>query len=234
MALADQRREYQAGTLDRSGMAADPVTQFQRWFAEASATKGGRLRRFAIGLYKAAQQLLGNIAVEPNAMVLATVDAGGRPSARTVLLKGVGPEGFTFFTNYESRKGQELANNPQAALVFYWSQSERQVCVSGTVTKLTEQESAAYFHSRPRGSQIGAWASQQSRPLADRKELQESVLRIEARFKGREIPLPPFWGGYVLAPERMEFWQGRVSRLHDRFEFTRRADGSWALRRLNP
>jgi len=234
MSLADQRRDYQAGTLDRSALDADPIAQFQRWFDEASRARGGGLRRFGIGVYKAVRQLFGAKPLEPNAMVLATVDTEGRPSARTVLLKGVDRRGFVFFTNYESRKGRELSRNPQGALVFYWPELERQVCIAGTVSRLPAPESDAYFQSRPRGSRIGAWASAQSTPLSDRKMLQEAVKRLEQQYAGGPVPLPPFWGGYVLDPKRIEFWQGRADRLHDRLEFQRADDGSWTVRRLNP
>lgn len=234
MSLADQRREYQAGTLDRGRMLADPIAQFKNWFGEATSPAGTRLRRFGIALYKAFQQLLGATSLDTNAMVIATVDGEGRPAARTVLLKGVSERGFVFFTNYESRKGRELEKNPNAALVFYWPELERQICVAGSATRLSREESEAYFHSRPRGSQIGAWASAQSSVLPARKDLEDAVRRIESQYAGQTIPLPPFWGGYLLTPSRMEFWQGRANRLHDRFEFTRNTDGSWTMNRLHP
>jgi pyridoxamine 5'-phosphate oxidase len=234
MALADQRRDFQSGTLDRSGMLPDPIAQFQQWFAQASRPTGGRFRRFGIALYKAFQELLGNPPLDPNAMVLATVDGEGRPSARTVLLKDVGAGGFTFFTNYESRKGRELGQNPNAALVFYWPELERQVSIAGSVTRLSSEASAAYFHSRPRGSQLGAWASAQSTVISSRKELQQAERRMEKAYAGKTVPLPPFWGGYLLTPNRIEFWQGRASRLHDRFQFTRDGNGIWTLNRLSP
>lgn len=234
MSLADQRREYQASTLDRGSLLADPMAQFRGWFDEASTPGGSRFRRFGIGLYKAFQQLLGASLLDANAMVLATVDGEGRPSARTVLLKGIGERGFTFFTNYESRKGRELEGNPNAALVFYWPELERQICIAGRVTRLSQEESEAYFHSRPRESQIGAWASVQSSVLPSRKELEAAVERFRSKYAGQTIPVPPFWGGYLLTPNRMEFWQGRANRLHDRFEFQRNADGSWAMNRLSP
>lgn len=234
MSLADQRREYETGALDRTGMQSDPIAQFQSWFSEASRPAGGRWRAFGIGLYKAFQQLLGAAPLDSNAMVIATVDDEGRPSARTVLLKDVSQRGFTFFTNYESRKGRELENNPSAALVFYWPELERQICIAGPVSRVPREEAEAYFQSRPRGSQIGAWASAQSSIIRDRKELQEAMKRIEVQYAGQPIPLPPFWGGYLLTPRRMEFWQGRASRLHDRFEFTRQQDESWQLNRLSP
>ena len=215
-------------------MASDPFSQFQAWYDDASQPAGGRFRRFAIALYKAFQELLGTPPADPNAMVIATVDGDGRPSSRTVLLKGISEHGFTFFTNYESRKGHELEKNPNAALTFYWPELERQVCIAGTVSRVSREESEAYFHSRPRGSQIGAWASDQSRVIASRKELQEAEKQVAQTHAGHPIPLPPSWGGYRLTPSRIEFWQGRASRLHDRFQFTRTSDGAWNLTRLSP
>jgi pyridoxamine 5'-phosphate oxidase len=166
-------------------------------------------------------------------MVLATATAAGQPSARTVLLKGVDSRGFIFFTNYDSRKGQELAGNPNAALTFYWPELERQVCVAGAVTKLPIAESEAYFQSRPRGSQLGAWASNQSSVVESRQVLDEKWREVTARFPG-SVPLPPNWGGFVLMPTRIEFWQGRASRLHDRFCYSKQNDGMWQIERLSP
>lgn len=234
MAIADLRRDYRAGELNRDGLRPDPLAQFQDWFAAAAAAQGGsRGRKIGIALYKLWQAILGHSPAEVNAMTLATVDRDGRPSARTVLLKGADARGFIFFTNYDSRKGRELAGNPNAALMFYWPELERQVCVAGAVTKLAAAESAAYFKSRPRGSQIGAWASNQSEVVASRAGLEKRWAEIAARFP-LDVPLPPNWGGYVLAPGRIEFWQGRPSRLHDRFRYARQADGSWQLERLAP
>jgi pyridoxamine 5'-phosphate oxidase len=166
-------------------------------------------------------------------MTLATVDGDGRPSTRTVLLKTVDARGFIFFTNYDSRKGRELAENPDAALTFFWPDLERQVCVAGTVTKLPAAESENYFKTRPRGSRIGAWASKQSEPVPNRAFLEAKWHELEKKFPG-EVPLPPNWGGYILKPERIEFWQGRPSRLHDRFSYSRQADGTWKIERLSP
>ncbi|MFN3409714.1 MAG: pyridoxamine 5'-phosphate oxidase [Limisphaerales bacterium] len=236
MAIADIRRDYTAGQLDRGDLVADPLAQFERWFAEAARARsaGGRFRRFAIGLYKSFATLFGGPNLEVNAMQLATVGPDGKPSVRTVLLKGVDARGFIFYTNYGSRKARELAANAHAALVFYWPELERQVCISGTVTKLPRAESEAYFHSRPRGSQIAAAASHQSQPVASRQELEARVRELERQYAGQPVPMPEEWGGYVLAPERIEFWQGRASRLHDRFEFTRTAEGRWQVTRLSP
>jgi pyridoxamine 5'-phosphate oxidase len=232
MEMASLRKDYQAGELDRSHLQADPLAQFQRWFSDAAHT-GSRWRHIGIALYKLGQSLLGRAPADVNAMTLATVDAQGRPSTRTVLLKGADERGFIFFTNYESRKGRELEANPNAALTFYWPDLERQVCVAGTVAKISREESGAYFKSRPRGSRLGAWASNQSTPVPDRAALEKMWRDAEAHFR-EDIPLPPFWGGFVLRPERIEFWQGRASRMHDRFSYTRQPDGSWKLERLSP
>jgi len=234
MAIADLRRDYRMSGLDRADLDPNPIPQFEKWFADIAQTHSpGRLRLVGIALYKLWQALLGRAPADVNAMTLATVSAEGIPSARTVLLKGVDARGFIFFTNYESRKGRELAANPNAALTFFWPELERQVCVAGVVTKLPVAESEAYFKSRPRGSQLGAWASNQSSPVADRAALEKLWQDAESRFP-KEIPLPPYWGGFALAPHRIEFWQGRPSRLHDRFSYTRKADGSWQLERLSP
>ncbi len=195
-------------TLEASG---DPYELFGHWFEDAEGS----------GL------------LLPESLALATASADGRPSARMILLKGVGPDGFRFFTNYGSHKAAELDSNPQAALCFHWSVLERQVRIEGRVERLSTEESAAYFATRGRGSQIGAWASDQSRPIPDRAELQAQVAEIEARFAGKDIPLPDFWGGYRLIPDRFEFWQGRANRLHDRLAYTPR-DGGWEITRLQP
>ena len=234
MAIADLRRDYRAGELDRAGLHPDPLTQVQGWFAHAAAAQAGsRWRKIGIALYKLWHAALNHAPADVNAMTLATVDAAGRPSARTVLLKGVDARGFLFFTNYHSRKGRELEANPQAALTFYWPELERQVCVAGRVTQLPGAESEAYFHSRPRGSQLGAWASDQSSPVAGREVLEQQWRAFEAKFPAK-IPRPPHWGGFVLTPERIEFWQGRPSRLHDRFSYVKQADGTWKIERLSP
>jgi pyridoxamine 5'-phosphate oxidase len=170
---------------------------------------------------------------EPTAMALATADGEGRPAVRMVLLKGFDHAGFVFFTNLESRKALDLAANPRAALCFHWQPLEIQVRVEGRVTPVSEEEADAYFASRPRGSQIGAWASQQSRPLSAREELEERILETEARYAGVTVPRPPFWSGFRVAPDRIEFWSGRPSRLHDR-EVYHRAEGGWRVERLYP
>ncbi len=213
--LADLRQDYRQRSLDPSSTAADPISQFEQWFAEALATPG---------------------IAEPNAMTLATASANGQPSARVVLLKGIDAGGFCFFTNYESRKGEELAENPLAALAFWWPPLERQVRIEGRVEKLPAVESEAYFQSRPRASQIGAWASPQSRSIAGREVLDENMERLESQFSAeKNLPLPPFWGGFRLVPQRVEFWQGRPNRLHDRVLYLKDVEGSgWKIERLAP
>jgi len=212
MDLSDLRREYEKGGLAEGDLAADPVEQFRAWFAQALAVD----------------------AKDANAMTLATADREGRPSARIVLLKGVDARGFVFFTNYESEKGRELAENPRAALVFYWPLLDRQVRVEGEVTRTSREESAAYFASRPLGARLGAWASRQSQPLRGREDLERALAEVAARYEGGEVPLPDSWGGYRLAPSVMEFWQGRPSRLHDRLRYERSPEGSWRVARLFP
>jgi pyridoxamine 5'-phosphate oxidase len=231
MGIADIRREYVEGELRRADLDANPIAQFNRWFTQASG--GSRWRRIGIALFNLWHALLGHTPIDVNAMTLATVDRAGRPSSRAVLLKGVDERGFVFYTNYDSRKGRELAENPHAALTFYWADLGRQVCVAGTVAKLPAAESEAYFKSRPRGSRLAAWASNQSEAVADRGALDARWNEMAAKFPG-DVPLPPNWGGYVLRPERIEFWQGRLSRLHDRFCYTRQPDDSWKAERLAP
>ena len=214
VALADLRQDYRQDSLRRDAMAPEPFAQFRTWFAQAQQS----------GI------------VEPNAMTLSTVDpATGQPSSRVVLLKGLDARGFTFFTNHQSRKGQELLAQPRAALGFFWKELERQVNVRGTVEPVTRQESEAYFHSRPRTSQLGAHASAQSAPIPGRTWLEEEFAALEKRYpEGTLIPLPSNWGGYRLLPEAIEFWQGRPSRLHDRICYTLNQTGEWRLDRLSP
>jgi pyridoxamine 5'-phosphate oxidase len=212
-AIANLRRDYALAGLSETDLDADPIRQFEKWFSEAAAAE----------------------IVEPNAMVLATVDGSGQPSTRIVLLKAVDLRGFSFFTNYESRKGRELAGNPRASLTFPWIALERQVCISGSVSNLSREESAAYFKLRPRASRLGAWASpRQSDTIAGRAVLEERMRQLETQYPGEEIPLPPYWGGYVLAPVEIEFWQGRTSRLHDRLRYRKLTDASWKIERLSP
>jgi pyridoxamine 5'-phosphate oxidase len=231
MALADIRREYSLGGLNRADLNANPLAQFNQWFAQAAS--GSRWRKIGIALYKLWHAILGHVPIDVNTMVLATVDKAGRPSTRAVLLKGVDERGFVFYTNYDSRKGIELAENPNAALTFYWPDLERQVCVTGTVSKLPREESEVYFKNRPRGSRLAAWASNQRDVVADRAALDAKWNEMASKFPN-DVPLPPNWGGYVLKPERVEFWQGRPNRLHDRFQYTKQPNNSWKLERLAP
>jgi len=198
--------------LSRRDLDPDPIAQFRVWLEDARDA-GIRL---------------------PEAVALATVDAGGRPSVRHVLLRGLDERGFVFYTNYESRKGRELDANPWAGMAFYWRELDWQVCVSGTVGRTSREESEEYFRTRPREARVGAWASRQSEVASSREELDARYREIEARYPGDEVPLPPNWGGYRLAPEAVEFWKGREHRLHDRFRYTRRSNGSWAIERLYP
>ena len=211
MNIANLRREYTQSGLDRKDLAIDPLKQFDLWF----------------------QQALNSDYPDANAMVLATVSADGRPSSRTVLLKGLDNEGFTFFTNYNSAKGQDISANNQVALLFPWLQFERQVRICGHVQKLTPEASAEYFLSRPLGSQLGAWASDQSKTIASREALIQQLDKVTERFKDTSPTTPEHWGGYKVIPESIEFWQGRESRLHDRFEY-RLVSGKWELNRLQP
>jgi len=210
MAIADMRQDYgKAGLLEKD-LAKDPFRQFDQWFQEALAAQ---LR-------------------EPNAMVLGTVGRDGQPSVRTVLLKGMDKRGFVFYTNYDSRKSSELEANPRAGLVFPWIALERQVIVEGMVTRVSRKEAEVYFHSRPRESQLAAWASPQSTVVAGRAVLEESFRVTEKKYDGKEVPLPPHWGGWRVVPQSVEFWQGRRSRLHDRLRYRRETDGTWAIERL--
>lgn len=211
MDLAGLRENYTKGSLDETALHPEPLEQFRVWLEDAKSAPD---------------------VTEPNAMILATVSASGQPSARAVLLKGLDARGFSFYTNYESRKAQELAANPKAALVFNWLTLERQVRVEGEVSKLPRRESEAYHQTRPHGSQLGEWVSPQSRVIENREVLEVRLAKFGAKFPD-EVPLPDFWGGLVLRPRVLEFWQGRPSRLHDRFRYTREARG-WRLERLAP
>ena len=205
------RREYTRAGLHEADMDPDPIVQFRTWFENI----------IAADLH------------EPNAMILATATSDGRPSARTVLLKGYDERGFVFYTNYEGRKASELEANPACALLFYWGELERQVRIEGRAGRIPSEESDAYFASRPHGSRLGAWASEQSRPVGDRSVLEERLETLEEEYRDREIPRPPFWGGYRVEPHAIEFWQGRENRLHDRISY-RRETGVWRLERLQP
>jgi pyridoxamine 5'-phosphate oxidase len=210
--INERRKEYQLFNLREEDLDPDPIRQFRAWFDEA-ASRGVE---------------------EVDALALATATPEGRPSARMVLLRGVDERGFTFFTNYESRKATELEANPHAAMVFFWHGMERQVRIEGRVERVCEEESDLYFHSRPVGSRLGAWASPQSRVIAGREVLESAYQEMEAQYAEGDVPRPPHWGGYRLVPESIEFWQGRTSRLHDRLRYTRKRDGSWFIERLAP
>lgn len=212
MNIADLRRNYSLESLSEVDVLSDPLEQFKRWFEEA----------------------LNSQLPEPNAMTLATATPDGLPSARTVLLKGLEAGGFVFYTNYESRKGRELDGNPHAALLFTWLELERQIRIEGRVEKVSEETSNDYFRSRPKGSQIGAWASPQSHVISGREVLEEKIQELTETFKhDDELPLPPFWGGYVVKPVLLEFWQGRENRLHDRILYTLKGQ-HWNVERLAP
>ncbi len=211
MSIADLRKDYKLASLDEADVAGDPIVQFDIWLNEAIKAD----------------------LPEPTAMTLATVGGDNRPAARIVLLKAVDARGFAFFTNYDSHKGQELAANPHAALVFHWVELERQVRIEGRVEKVSVEESTEYFNKRPPLSRIGAWASPQSQVIPDRQWLEQEFTTTNERFK-ENVPLPPFWGGYRVTPESIEFWQGRRSRLHDRLLYRRDARGDWTIARLAP
>jgi pyridoxamine 5'-phosphate oxidase len=211
MSIADLRREYARARLDEASVGPDPVAEFGRWFDEALKAQ----------------------VLEANAMTLATASEAGAPSARTVLLKGFDERGFVFFTDYRSRKGAELKHNPRAALVFYWPELERQVRITGRTETVPREESEAYFSTRPRGSRISAWVSHQSQVIRNRKVLEDQVPEVERKYPGEKIPLPPYWGGFRVMPDEIEFWQGRESRLHDRIRYVRDGD-RWRIERLSP
>lgn len=212
VALAAMRSDYHRASLVESELPADPLLQFKGWLDEAIAAR----------------------LPEPQAMTLATVDANGHPTARTVLLKACDERGLVFFTNYESRKGLQLAANPHAALLFVWLPLERQVEINGRVEKVTRAETTAYFDTRPLASRLGAWASPQSHVLPNAAELEQRVNASITRFRTEPLTAPPFWGGYRVVPTSFEFWQGRPGRLHDRLRYTRKMDGTWMIERLAP
>lgn len=212
LSFTELRKEYQQQTLHEAEVAADPIAQFQKWFEQAVAAQ----------------------AAYPEAMTLATATREGKPSARIVLLKSVDEGGFSFFTNYESRKSRELMQNPHTSLVFWWNELERQVRIEGRVERVSARESDDYFRTRPRGSQIGAWASAQSEVLPHREALEHSVRAFEKKFGEGEVPCPPHWGGFRLIPHTLEFWQGRPDRLHDRIRYRLQEKGAWLIERLAP
>ena len=209
--LADLRQHYTKGGLEEHQIPDSPFTLFNEWFKQAGE----------LGV------------LEPNAMVLSTVSADNKPSSRVVLLKGIEDEGFIFYTNYESRKGKELEFNPYISILFFWPEAERQIRIEGKVSKISTESSKEYFVSRPRESQLGAWASAQSSIIQGRHSIEESYQQCLAQYEGKDIPLPDFWGGYIIHPSSFEFWQGRPSRLHDRMKYTKEQD-SWLIVRLSP
>lgn len=210
--VADLRKEYTLQGLSETEVHPDPLEQFKIWFDQALAAQ----------------------LPEPNAMTVATTRSDGRPSARIVLLKDYDERGFVFYTNYESHKGQQLVENPRAAIVFWWAELERQVRIEGRVEKVSAAESDAYFHSRPKGSQLGAWASNQSQAIDSREVLEQRLQQLKEEYENKEVPRPPHWGGFRVIPAEIEFWQGRPNRLHDRLLYQRSEDGSWSIQRLSP
>jgi pyridoxamine 5'-phosphate oxidase len=211
-AISSIRRDYQLASLDEASSAANPMDQFEHWWEEA---------------------IQSNID-EVNAFTLSTIDLTGAPTSRIVLLKGFTPAGFVFFTNYNSNKGKEIEANPIVSMNFFWKELERQVRITGTIKKVSTEESEQYFHSRPLGSQVGAWTSPQSQVIPDRAYLENLMNENLEKYKEGNVPLPPHWGGYIIHPTRMEFWQGRSSRLHDRLQYTLNEDHGWTKVRLAP
>lgn len=210
--VADLRKDYQIQGLSETDVDPNPFKQFQVWFDQALAAQ----------------------LPEPNAMTVATVTKSGKPRARIVLLKGFDERGFVFYTNYHSHKGQELADNPQAAIAFWWAELERQVRIEGRVLKVSDQESDEYFHSRPFNSRLGAWASEQSQVIENRQVLEQRWQELKTKYENQDIPRPPHWGGFRVVPTEIEFWQGRPSRLHDRLLYTLKDDDRWQIDRLSP
>lgn len=210
--VADLRKDYQIQGLSETDVDPNPFKQFQVWFDQALAAQ----------------------LPEPNAMTVATVTKSGKPRARIVLLKGFDERGFVFYTNYHSHKGQELADNPQAAIAFWWAELERQVRIEGRVLKVSDQDSDEYFHSRPFNSRLGAWASEQSQVIENRQVLEQRWQELKTKYENQDIPRPPHWGGFRVVPTEIEFWQGRPSRLHDRLLYTLKDDDRWQIDRLSP
>lgn len=211
MDLSDLRKQYSQGDLRKRDLTEEPIAQFKAWFLEAQEAK----------------------IIEPSAMTLVTASSDGVPSARTILLKSFSTKGFVFFTNKLSRKGKELKDNPNASALFLWKELERQVIIEGEVQQVTEEESEVYFSRRPRANQLAAWASMQDQVIENREFLEERMVSFEVEFRNQDVPTPPYWGGYRLSPRRVEFWQGGVDRLHDRFQYVAEGD-SWKIDRLSP
>jgi len=212
MNVSELRRSATGFALDRDDLDEDPIVQFEDWFRYACET----------------------VPMDPNAFSIATVDQDNRPSSRTVLLKYFDENGFVFFTNFESKKAEHIEDNPNVAMLFFWSDAARQVKIRGKAEKIPARETLKYFVSRPRGSQIGAWVSEQSSVISSRALLESKFQELKTKFRNKEVPLPSFWGGYRVVPEQIEFWQGRRNRLHDRFQYTLQEDGGWAVERLAP
>lgn len=212
ISVADLRKEYTFRGLNKADAAPSPFQQFKIWFEQALAAQ----------------------LPEPNAMTIATATPDGKPDARIVLLKDYNQRGFVFYTNYESHKGQQLVENPWGAIAFWWAQLERQVRIVGRVEKISDAESDQYFQSRPKASQLGAWASNQSQVIDTRQVLEQRLQQLKEKYENQEIPRPPHWGGFRVIPDEIEFWQGRPSRLHDRLLYRRGEDGSWVIQRLSP
>ncbi len=212
MNVSGLRRSATGFALDREDLDEDPIAQFEDWFAYACET----------------------VPMDPNAVSISTVDEDNRPSSRTVLLKYFDENGFVFFTNFESKKAEHIEKNPNVAMLFFWSDAARQVKIRGKAEKIPASETLKYFVSRPRGSQIGAWVSSQSSVISSRSLLESKFQELKTKFRNKEVPLPSFWGGYRVVPDQVEFWQGRRNRLHDRFQYTRQADGRWSIERLAP
>jgi pyridoxamine 5'-phosphate oxidase len=212
MNVSGLRRSATGFALDREDLDDDPIVQFEEWFQYACET----------------------VAMDPNAVYLSTVDNENRPSSRTVLLKSFDENGFVFYTNYESNKAKDIEGNPNVAMLFFWSDTARQIRIRGQAERMSAAETLKYFVSRPRGSQIGAWVSAQSSVISSRSLLEMKFQELKTKYKNKKVPLPSFWGGYRVVPEVIEFWQGRRNRLHDRFQYTRQNDGSWLIERLAP